>query len=213
MRLSLCLPRRFRSRLAPALAAAVLALSVGACSHVPVTSLPQLASLDLDTADLSVLRAAVRAPQEIAPVPGGAFVTMSYWRPGEEGAKTTIQAALEVDADPRALAALRDEAREGQRITVFRLTEDGRRKLEAARSTALALKSDELAKGRRLHGSLAVSAEGCVRSPLPSGPLLLSTYLRLKPGGDFVPLVVDVDLRSLLAQSGSGTDAMKPCAG
>ncbi|MFG1287135.1 hypothetical protein [Xanthobacter versatilis] len=190
-----------------------LALSVGACSHVPVSSLPQLASLDLDTADLSVLRAAVRAPKEIAPVPGGAFVSMSYWRQGEEGRKTTVQASLEVEADLRALAALKEEEREGQRITVFRLTDEGRRKLEAARSEMLALKSDELAKGRRLHGSLAVSAEGCVRGALPAGPLLLSTYLRLKPGGNFVPLIRDVDLRSLLAQAGSDETAMKACAG
>ncbi|MDI4666510.1 hypothetical protein K9U40_19585 [Xanthobacter autotrophicus] len=190
-----------------------LALSVGACSHVPVASLPQLASLDLDTADLSVLRAAVRAPKEIVAVPGGAFVIMSYWRPGEEGRKTTVQASLEVEADPKALAALKEEEHEGQRITVFRLTDEGRRKLEAARSEMLALKSDELAKGRRLHGSLAVSAEGCVRGMLPSGPLPLSTYLRLKPGGNFVPLIQGVDLRTLLAQAGSDETVMKACAG
>lgn len=190
-----------------------LALSVGACSHVPVSSLPQLASLDLDTADLSVLRAAVRAPKEIVAVPGGAFVTMSYWRSGEEARKTTIQALLEVEADPKALAALKEDERESLRITVFRLTEEGRRKLEAARSEMLALKSDELAKGRRLHGSLAVSAEGCLRGALPSGPLPLSTYLRLKPGGNFVPLIQDVDLRTLLAQAGSDETAMKACPG
>ncbi|MFG1301662.1 hypothetical protein V5F49_17895 [Xanthobacter sp. V3C-3] len=211
MRLGRCFVRRFLSRLLLALAVPALALSVGACSHVPVGSLPQLASLDLDTADLSVLRAAVRAPKEIVAVPGGAFVIMSYWRPGEEGRKTTIQAALEVEVDAKALAALKEEEREGMRITVFRLTDEGRRKLEAARSEALAIKSEELAKGRRLAGSLAVSAEGCVRGTLPSGPLPLSTYLRLKPGGNFVPLIQDMDLRTLLAQAGSGTDAMKPC--
>ena len=195
-----------------ALALLVLVLSVGACSHVPISSLPQLASLDLDTADLAVLRAAVRAPKEIVAVPGGAFVVMSYWRQGEEARKTTVQAALEVEADPRALAALREEERAGMRITLFRLTEEGRRKLEAARSEALALKSDELAKGRRASGSLAVSAEGCVRGALPAGPLLLSTYLRLKPGGNFVTLIQDIDLRTLLAQAGSDETAMKPCA-
>ncbi|MFG1237110.1 hypothetical protein V5F63_07855 [Xanthobacter autotrophicus DSM 597] len=186
-------------------------LSVAACSHVPISSLPQLATLDLETADLTVLRAAVRAPKEIAPVPGGAFVVMSYWRQGEEAGKTVVQATLEVETDPKALAALKEEERAGMRITVFRLTDEGRRKLEAARSAALALKSDELAKGRRASGSLAVSAEGCVRGALPAGPLLLSTYLRLKPGGNFVTLIQDIDLRGLLAQAGSDESAMKPC--
>ncbi len=193
------------------LALLTFALSVAACSHVPISSLPQLATLDLETADLTVLRAAVRAPKEIAPVPGGAFVVMSYWRQGEEARKTVVQATLEVETDPKALAALKDEERAGMRITVFRLTDEGRRKLEAARSAALALKSDELAKGRRASGSLAVSAEGCVRGALPAGPLLLSTYLRLKPGGNFVTLIQDIDLRGLLAQAGSDESAMKPC--
>ena len=206
MRFFLALSRPVRT-----LALLVAVLCVGACSHVPVSSLPQLATLDLETADLTVLRAAVRAPKEIAPVPGGAFVVMSYWRQGEEARKTVVQATLEVETDPKALAALKDEERAGMRITVFRLTDEGRRKLEAARSAALALKSDELAKGRRASGSLAVSAEGCVRGALPAGPLLLSTYLRLKPGGNFVTLIQDIDLRGLLAQAGSDESAMKPC--
>lgn len=193
------------------LALLTFVLSVAACSHVPISSLPQLATLDLETADLTVLRAAVRAPKEIAPVPAGAFVVMSYWRQGEEARKTVVQATLEVETDPKALAALKDQERAGMRITVFRLTDEGRRKLEAARSAALALKSDELAKGRRASGSLAVSAEGCVRGALPAGPLLLSTYLRLKPGGNFVTLIQDIDLRGLLAQAGSDESAMKPC--
>lgn len=207
MRFFLALSRPMR-----ALALLVLVLSVGACSHVPISSLPQLATLDLETADLTVLRAAVRAPKEIVAVPGGAFVVMSYWRQGDEGRKTVVQAALEVETDPKALSALKEEERAGMRITVFRLTDEGRRKLEAARSEALALKSDELAKGRRASGSLAVSAEGCVRGPLPAGPLLLSTYLRLKPGGNFVTLIQDIDLRTLLSQAGSDESAMKPCA-
>lgn len=205
---------RFFSALACAfrpLALLTIVLSVAACSHVPISSLPQLATLDLETEDLTVLRAAVRAPKEIAPVPGGAFVVMSYWRQGEEARKTVVQATLEMETDPKALAALKEEERAGMRITVFRLTDEGRRKLEAARSAALALKSDELAKGRRASGSLAVSAEGCVRGALPAGPLLLSTYLRLKPGGNFVTLIQDIDLRGLLAQAGSDESAMKPC--
>ncbi|WP_024281291.1 hypothetical protein [Xanthobacter sp. 126] len=207
MRFFLALSRPVRT-----LALLVAVLCVGACSHVPVSSLPQLATLDLETADLTVLRAAVRAPKEIVAVPGGAFVVMSYWRQGDEARKTTVRATLEVETDPKALAALKEEERAGMRITLFRLTDEGRRKLEAARSEALALKSDELAKGRRASGSLAVSAEGCVRSALPAGPLLLSTYLRLKPGGNFVTLIQDIDLRTLLAQAGSDESAMKPCA-
>lgn len=221
MHLSSVLPRWLRHalpvlssrRVAAKLPGAVLSLTLvlAGCSHVPLASLPQLASLDLMTADISVLRAAVRAPDAIVPTPGGAVLQLSYWRPGEEAHKTVVEVPLEEEPGAQALAALKAEERPGMRITVFRLGDESRRKLEAARAAAMAMKSDEMAKGRRTQGSLAVSAKGCATGPLPEGPLRISTYLRLKPGGDFVPLLQDVDLRELAAQAGVKDLPIEPC--
>lgn len=182
---------------------------------MPLASLPTLARLDVMTADLAALRAAVRAPDAIMAVPGGAVLSLSYWRAGEEAKKTVLDVVLEEDRDPRAIAALTNEEKAGFRITVFRLPEEGRRRLDMARAEALALKVSEQAKGSRAQGSLSVSVKGCARGALPSGPLLLSTYLRADPGGPFVPLVQNLDLRSLATQAAptqaAPTAALEPC--
>lgn len=197
-------------RTLPGLAAALL-LATG-CSHVPLTSLPRLASLDPVTMDLSVLRAAVRAPDALRPEPGGATLTMSFWLAGSETRKTTVSAQLEEDGDAAVRAALKADEKPGFRITVFRLSEDGRRRLEAARDEVRALKAREAAGGSRVRGTLSVGMKGCAASALPEGPILLSTYLRDKPSGTFIPLVVDVDLKALATEAGTEAPAIGPCA-
>jgi hypothetical protein len=51
-------------------------------------------------------------------------------------------------------------------------------------------------------GSLAISVrpDTCRTGPLPSGPVLLSTYLRTGETNSYVPLARDVDLRSFAAE-------------
>lgn len=197
-----------RFRPAPLLALALLA---GACSHVPLASLPKLARLDPVTADLAALRAAARAPEAIMPTPGGAVLTLSYWRQGEEAKKTTQTVVLDEDPDPAMRAALKGEETSGTRITVFRLPEEGRRRLEAARAEAVALKGSEAAAGRKARGSLSIAMKGCARGPLPAGPILLSTYLKMEPEGEFIPLVRDVDLATLADEAGAKAPPIVPC--
>lgn len=185
-----------------------LALSLGGCAHVPTASLAQLAKLDIMTADLKVLRAAVRAPAAIVPEPGGAKLVLTYWRDGEE--KTSVSAALVEDTAPGALANLKGEETPGTRITVFRIPEPERARLDATRAAIAAAKAGEQG-GRRTHGTLSVSVDGCAREALPEGPLLLSTYLKIAPDGDFFPLVKDIDLRSLAGAAGAEGGALKRC--
>ncbi|MEP9350236.1 hypothetical protein [Xanthobacter sp. KR7-225] len=199
-----------RSLLAWPAALALLLLAAG-CSHIPLTSLPKLASLDPAALDLSALRAAMRAPDTLRPEPGGATLTMSFWVAGAETRKTTIDAALEEDTAV-ARAALKAEEKPGFRITVFRLSEDGRRRLEAARDEVRNLKAREATTGSRVRGSLSVGAKACAAGALPDGPLLLSTYLRTEPTGDFIPLTVDLDVKALAAQAGAGAPPIEPCA-
>lgn len=190
-------------------AALALALALGGCAHVPPSSLAQLAQLDIMTADLKVLRAAVRAPAGIVPEPGGAKLVLTYWRDG--GEKTSVSAALVEDTAPGALANLKGEETPGSRITVFRIPEPERVRLDAARAAIAAAKAKEEG-GRRTHGTLSVSVDGCAREALPEGALLLSTYLKITPDGDFFPLVKDIDLRSLTAAAGAEGGALKRCA-
>ncbi|MFS8036063.1 hypothetical protein ACI7BZ_03700 [Xanthobacter sp. AM11] len=188
-----------------------LLLAAG-CSHLPISSLPRLASFDPATADLATLRAAVRAPDALRPVPGGAVLTMSFWLAGAETQKTTVAAVLEEEGDAAVRAALKPEEKPGFRITVFRLSEDGRRRLEAAREEMRTLKAREAAKGSRVRGSLSVGVKGCAAGTLPDGPILLSTYLRTEASGSFIPLVVDLDLKALAAEAGADPAPIEPCA-
>ena len=187
-------------------------LFAAGCSHVPITSLPRLAAFDPATADLSTLRAAVRAPDALRPVPGGAVLTMTFWRAGAETQKTTVAAVLEEDGDAALRAALKTDEKPGFRITVFRLSEDGRRRLEVAREEMRSLKAQEAAKGGRVRGSLSVGVKGCSAGPLPDGPILLSTYLRPGPSDAFIPLVVDLDLKALAAEAKADPAPIEPCA-
>lgn len=185
-----------------------LLLATG-CSHIPITSLPRLMRLDPMTMDLTALRAAVRAPDALRPEPGGAVLTMSFWLAGAEAQKTTVPALLEEESDARVRAALKEEEKPGFRITVFRLSEEGRRQLEAARAQVEALKG---AQAGRARGTLTVAVKGCAATPLAQGPVLLSTYLRTEPSGAFIPLTVDLDLKSLAAEAGASAAAIEPCA-
>lgn len=199
-----------RALLGLSAAFAILLLAAG-CSHVPLTSLPRLASLDPATMDLAVLRAAVRAPDALRPVPGGATLTMSFWLAGSETRKSMVSAALEEDSAAAVRAALKADEKAGYRITVFRLSEDGRRQLEAARDQVRSLKAREAASGSRVRGALSVGVKGCAATPLPDGPILLSTYLRDQPSGAFIPLVVDLDLKALAAEAGADAAPIEPC--
>src|SRR5262252_5558397 len=51
------------------IALALLALSATGCGHMPVTSMIRLARVDFETTDPAQLRAAVRLPQALQPLP------------------------------------------------------------------------------------------------------------------------------------------------
>lgn len=199
-------------RLAPAI---LLTSVLAACSHVPVASMAKLASLDLMTTDLSALRAAVRAPSGIAARPNGAQLLFSYWRSGEESRKTTVTATLEEVNAPEDTAPLAAEEKKGMRFTVFRITDADRARIEASRAEIAATRAAEGGKaGGRMHGTIAISIDGCIQAPVPDGPLLATTYLRTAAGDDYVALLRDIDLRTL-GDGGTGTGAasLKPCHG
>lgn len=189
-------------------AALALLLSVAGCAHVPPSSLAQLSRLDLMTSDLKVMRAAVRAPAALAPLPRGAKLVLTYWRDGEE--KKNVSAVLVEDTDPEALGNLAPEVTPGMRITVFRIPETERARLEITRAAVVAARAGTQ-DGRRAHVTLSVSVEGCAREPLPEGPVLLTTYLKATADGDFIPLVRDLDLRSLKTEDGASAAALKAC--
>ncbi|MBB1094348.1 hypothetical protein HUU61_24070 [Rhodopseudomonas palustris] len=172
-----------------AIALAALA-SLPACSSMPVSSMVKLARTDFAAADPAALRIAVRLPQGLRPRPRG--VTLKIAVAVDETKQEQTLVLTELD-DPAELLSLSGELTRNTAIYAFRIDPVDLPQIAALREQMAAHK----ARGKRGSLSLGVGAEACRIGPLPASPLL-TTYLKTERGGDFYPLVRDVDLRKEL---------------
>lgn len=172
------------------LLACVGVAALAACTAMPLTSMVRLARTDFTAVDPAALRVALKLPEEVRPRPHGVRLRLTST---VDGAKETQEFVLANLADAGELVTLRGAASAGTAVYGFRLDSADVPRLVALRSDMLARKS------RGGHGALTlgVSADGCRTGPLP-GTILLTTYLRTEPGGDFFPLARDVDLRKVI---------------
>lgn len=194
-----------RSRTVPLfrtlLAGAVLGFLAG-CTSMPLTSLVKLARTDFTTVDPAALRVALKLPDGVRPRPDGVRLRLTGT---VDGAKDTQELVLADLADPGELVSLRGEVSKGTAVYAFRLKPADVPRLVAWRADMLARKA------RGGHGSLTlgVAADGCRTGPMPD-VVLLTTYLRTEPGGDFFPLARDIDLRKVLPGEDLATK-IPPC--
>lgn len=169
---------------------AVVALTAGACTSMPVTSMVKLARTDFATIDPAVLRVAVRLPAGVRPRPGTVTLKLTVTvGTAPPVVSTFVLADL---ADRAEIASLRAEVTTGTAVWAYRLE-------PADVSRVTALRSDLMArKGRGERGSLTigVGAEACRTDAAPDR-VLLTTYLKTEATGDYFPLVRDVDLREV----------------
>ena len=172
-------------RLAKPLACFIF-LMLGGCGHVPVTSMVKLAGIDFQTTDPEKLRVAVKLPQALKARAEGTVlrITVRLANGAEESRDFSLRAV-----DER--AALAAEAESGAEISTFAI---------AARDVAeLRLFRAGLIQ-KQMGGSggaltIAVRPDTCRIEPLPSGPVVFSTYLKAAETNGYVPLTRDVDLR------------------
>lgn len=174
------------------------------CTSMPLTSMVKLARTDFATVDPAALRVALKLPDGVRPRPRGVRLRLTGTI---DGATETQEFALADLADPGELVSLRGEVSKGTAIYAFRLEPADVPRLSAWRSDMLARKA------RGGHGSLTlgVAADGCRTGAMP-GIVLLTTYLRTDPGGDFFPLARDVDLRKAMPGEDLATK-VPPCGG
>ncbi|MBK5961822.1 hypothetical protein CCR97_26965 [Rhodoplanes elegans] len=179
---------RSRRGLAATLGAAAVLL--GACTSMPVTSMVKLARTDFATIDPAVLRVAVRLPAGVRPRPGSVTLKLTV----TVGAAAPVVSAFVLAdlADPAELASLRGEVTKGAAVWAYRLEPADVARVTALRSELMARKG----RGERGSLSLGVGAEACRTAAAPER-VLLTTYLKTEAGGDFFPLVRDVDLRDV----------------
>lgn len=173
-------------------ATAVLLLLIAGCgsltvmSHVPLSTMSKLATLDVMQVNPAVLRVAARLPENLEPQPGGVRVML---RPA--GASDDEKLILEQVSNPDELALLAGFARPGSRIWVFRLTA-----ADILRVTRI--KAEATARSSSNGGSIAAAVDACHRGSIGDGPLPATTYLRTDAAGYFT-VIDDLDLRSVVA--------------
>jgi hypothetical protein len=159
------------------------------CGHVPVTSLVKLARIDFETSDPAQLRAAVKLPVMLRPMPRGVVLRIAVKAGRSE--QETRDFMLRELPEPAELAS---EVSSEARVYAYRLDD-----VDVVRLTAF--RSELLARKRAGQGggiSISVLPRACKTAELPDGPIYFTTYLRTAETVAYVTLARDVDLRSLV---------------
>ena len=169
----------------------LLALALPACASIPADSLRALQATDPATTELAALRAAVEMPDALRPRPGTA--RLAFRLGGREG-----RFGLEEDEAASRRAQQDAAPPAGRRITVFRLTAEGRDEMEAFR---------RLPAGRRM--TIGIAADACRDGPLDDGPLMIGTWVSTAETGRLVALT-RFDLRRVAGDAAIA--ALPACA-
>jgi len=194
-------------RIAPP-ACLLLAGLLAGCGHVPLTSLPKLAKIDIRTTDLAQLRAGISLPADIRPLPGG--VTMTIIALPKDGGRHERKVVLEEVRDAAELSSLPTLAAPGRHFTLFRLSAADAARLGAFREEMFAGPQNS---GNR--GSLSLGADkACRLGELSAKPVTMTGYLRTSETQDYVLLMRDFDLTEAVRAIDPKVDlatAIPPC--
>jgi hypothetical protein len=167
-----------------------IALLLNACVSMSMKTLYKLATTDPMTVDPVQLRAAVRMPEWLLPKPDSVKLDLTSTLVGDK--PLTEHFILESLPAAMESRALQSEYKPGYGLYAYRISpRDIPRFLQFRNDVkARKAKSSNAAKG-----AISVSAEACRKSVLPDGALLISTYLRFETDMDYLPLVVDYDIK------------------
>jgi hypothetical protein len=183
----------------------LLALSLSACTSIPISSMYKLSRIDFMTTDLSRMRIAIALPTDLKPRPGGVHMDLAYQQgdgPEEKRVLKLEDAVLAADfvGLPQALS--------GNKTYVYNLSKDDVTTLNKIRSDAAIAKT----KGQKGSLSMGVAAkEFCANNTISNSPLLVTTYVFTSENNEYVVLTRDIDLRGDKSISAS-LDHLEPCS-
>jgi hypothetical protein len=176
------------------------ALFLGACGHVPLTSMVKLRAFDLKTTDPEQLMVAVRHPDWIRIPQGGAVMVIEERRAPEGPVVQRDEIVFEQIEGADEPAGLAPERRSGTTLSVFAVTPED---ADRVRSVQRRLGARRSQGSSRASGSLSVSVKGCRVGPVPEGPVPVSTFLAAAEFDGFVPLLRDFDLKAAMREAGA----------
>lgn len=189
----------------PRLVVLALGLGLGGCSHVPLSSLPALARIDVRTTQFAALGAAVKVPSTLRLRRVEMRVVARVGADHREEARFVLREVT----DRAEVASLASQADGGRaRLQAYRLDPADAERLSELRARSFA-RGAEL----RQPGSLAIDIkpDACRAGDLPEGPVPFTSFLRTsETGAAYVPLARDVDLRAVKAGEDAAA-ALPPC--
>lgn len=168
----------------------VLLVFLTACGQVPLGTQLALRQLDPMSADATAMRFAVEQPADL-PLDTTATLRLAL---------TTPEAEI---ADIFTLARVEQPLNDGAVVrTIFAIAATDQARFNTLRDDILA---QEAAHPDDSEGSLSISASGCMTAPPPAGPWLVSAFIGIEGQRGWLPLIRDVDIRTLGPQTDSET--------
>jgi hypothetical protein len=169
----------------------ILVLALAGCGTARIASMYKLSKVDMARTDLTLLRAAVRLPSHVQPLPGGVRLVAEAWREGG-GARRRETFMLESVSDARELARLDGFAKHGTLLHAYRLRAEDIPRFDAIRKGGAGG-----GRSGKLRREISITAEACRRTASMPRRLPMSTYLRTAETREYIPLVTDRDLLRL----------------
>lgn len=186
--------------------AMVVLAPLAGCLTTPVSSMVKLSRLTPLEANPAEMRFAVRSPNFLRVRNGDISVVISYdtGDPSTSFVETYLPIVDENALPGQGISIARQD---GSRLAIARFSPDDAASMSSAQSRVKALQ----ASGIKGQGSFSVGATGCAHSDVPSGPVLLTTWLRTEPTQDYFVLTRNIDLRNVLKKSGQQLSNIPPC--
>jgi len=187
----------------------MMCLALCGCGYMPISTIWALRNFDALKMDASQLRAAVRIPDTIGIRPGGVKIDIASWQDGDETHKHQAKFVLQETTDAGESAPLHHEQQPGSQLIVFKVNPD-----DLARITALQAKirAENAANPAKRQGNFSISADACRKPELGDGPVVMTTYLRLENGQDYLPLLKNLDIRAEVKNETDFERLLPPCA-
>jgi len=161
----------------------MVVIGLTSCASFPITSMYKLRNFDLATTDLTLLRFAVRAPNDITIPKNGFQLVLSTTHEERPSLKEVINLEQINDA-----TALRNLEREGTHVLAFRIASEDVERFNQFRYMI------RIEKDFGAEGSLDIEMSTCrTTSKIPSY-IPISTFVNASETQGYVALMRDVDL-------------------
>lgn len=171
--------------------ATALTLFAG-CSHVPILSIPALASIDFRTTQFQMLRAAIEMPDMLVPKPESVRLNVELTIEDEVAEQRSYALIQTSFAESTEMGGFVPEA--GRHAFIYRLTEADQLGMEAIRRAIFAAEEAGQEGGLRLQVSVE---DVCANAPLPGDALLIDVFLKTSETERFVRTLDGFDLREM----------------